>query len=885
MQTGPNTLRSYFQEHFSHSEDTAFVDRHGLRTSRWSYRQIGELAESWAACLAERNVAKGDRVLLWAENSAHWVAAFYGCVLRGAIVVPLDPASAPDFAARVHQQVGAKVLLADKVPECQRALDGLPALALHHQPTARPVPAEPVEPDDLVEIIFTSGTTAEPRGICLTHRNLLANLRPIEKEVHQYSIWNRWFHPVRFLNLVPLSHVFGQFMAILLPPLLQSEVHFQNTLNPGELIDRVKAERISVVVAVPRFLESLKEKLERDSCVRGIVTKADVSMLRRVWRARQVHRRFGWKFWAFVSGGATLPPATERFWRTLGFAVVQGYGMTETAALVSVAHPFRPKTGSIGKRLPGMEMKVAANGEILVRGDNISPGFWNGGIKPLTDAEGWLHTGDLARPTDDGHLYFQGRQKDVIVTAAGMNIHPEDLEASLNRQEGIRSSAVVDIEGRQGPEPVAILLLRDPSQDPTAAVAEANQELAPYQQVRRWLIWPEADFPRTPTQKVRKPALVAWIQSQEKDSDASRATSRTSSTSLGALIGRVCSNVPANLDRSSRLDSDLKLDSLGRVELLSLLEEQYQIDLDEHRLNSATTIGELEDQLKDRWGQLRPDEMNDASSRAKETIDKPALRGAESGRRSFAQTTGTLPFPYPRWPLCEAARWTRAAMLKCLILPVARLLSRLEVSGLEDLDSLEEPSLLVANHVTNWDPGVILTALPGRFRNRIAIAMDGERLRSWRYPAPEEGIVRRIGRRCLYCLVVLTLNVFPLPRSSGFRRSFAFAGTAMDRGFHVLVFPEGRLTEDGNLLPFRKGIGLLAAGLNAPVVPVKLEGLFELRRRPNRGLWTFLLHPGKVSVRLGAPLRFESGQDAGTIVMELEQAVADLGKSIPFGSD
>ena len=334
--------------------------------------------------------------------------------------------------------------------------------------------------------------------------------------MRKYSSWERFFHPIRFLNLVPLSHVFGQFMALLVPPLLKSEIHFQNALNPGEVMETVKTERISVVVTVPRLLESLKEKLERDVGVDCIATKQDGSFLQRVWRARHIHHRFGWKFWAFVSGGATLSASTESFWRNLGFAVVQGYGMTETAALVSVAHPFKPRSGSIGKQLPGMEMQVATNGEILVRGDNISPGIWSGGVKPLTDAEGWLHTGDLARTEESGHLYFQGRQKDVIVTAAGVNIHPEDLEAALNRQEGIRASAVIGVDGRQGPEPVAVLLLRDPSRDAAAAVADANRELAAHQQIRRWLIWPEADFPRTPTQKIRKPALADWIRSQAR---------------------------------------------------------------------------------------------------------------------------------------------------------------------------------------------------------------------------------------------------------------------------------------------------------------------------------------------------------------------------------
>ena len=715
----------------------------------------------------------------------------------------------------------------------------------------------------------------------MTHRNLLANLAPIEREMRKYSSWERFFHPIRFLNLVPLSHVFGQFMALLVPPLLKSEIHFQNALNPGEVMETVKTERISVVVTVPRLLESLKEKLERDLDVGCIATKQEGSFLQRVWRARHIHHRFGWKFWAFVSGGATLSASTESFWRNLGFAVVQGYGMTETAALVSVAHPFKPKSGSIGKQLPGMEMKVATNGEILVRGDNISPGIWSGGVKPLTDAEGWLHTGDLARTEESGHLYFQGRQKDVIVTAAGVNIHPEDLEAALNRQEGIRASSVIGVEGRQGPEPVAVLLLRDPSRDAAAAVADANRELAAHQQIRHWLIWPEADFPRTPTQKGSQASPRGLDSISGTMTDASGVAPQGAPSTLAALLGKVSGEVRTTLDRSLRLDADLKLDSLGRVELLSLLEDHYQVELDEARMTSATTLGDVEEQLKAQWVLQPADSVAESTSDRAESLDAgklPEKRDLGSRRLRFNFAAHSH-IPTRLWPLARVTRWIRAALFQCLILPLARLLSRIEVSGLEHLDGLKEPALLVSNHVTYADPGVIVAALPRRFRKRMAIAMDGERLRGWRYPGLEQRLDRRAGLISFYYLALLTFNVFPLPRSSGFRRSFAFAGTAMDRGYHVLVFPEGRLTEDGELQPFRRGIGLLAAGLNAPVVPVKLDGLFELRQRRRRNLWAFMLRPGRVSVTVGPALRFGTGEDAGEITMKLEQAVANLGRS------
>src|SRR5205085_10403271 len=260
----------------------------------------------------------------------------------------------------------------------------------------------------------------------------------------------------------------------------------QDSLNPSEIIAAIKKQRISVVVTVPRFLDSLRQKIERDYAARGesdvfykkLEAAEHVHFLKRWWLFRRLHRQLGWKFWAFVVGGAALNQPTEVFWRRLGYAVVQGYGMTETAALISVNHPFKIGHGSIGKTLPGQQMKLDESGEILVRGDNISPGYWRGDVKSITNAEGWLRTGDVGEMDAAGNLYFKGRKKDTIVTAAGLNIYPDDLEAALNAQPEIRDSAVVSIDSRQGPEPMAVLILKDEHSDPAMAIQRANQRLA-----------------------------------------------------------------------------------------------------------------------------------------------------------------------------------------------------------------------------------------------------------------------------------------------------------------------------------------------------------------------------------------------------------------------
>ena len=371
--------------------------------------------------LESRGIAKGDRILLCGENSPEWVAVFWGCLLRGAVIVPLDKDSTEEFLFAVQQQTDAKLVVADSEVSAVKSLGerlNLSVLLLDElsetvaSQSAEPYPLEGVDESTLVEIIFTSGTTSTPKGVLLTHRNLLANLLPLETEIAKYIKWERFFHPLRFLNLVPLSHVFGQFMGVFVPQLLGGEVHFHDTLNPAEVVRRTRESRISVIVLVPRMLDSLREWVER------VERKYDVArleerlaraehahFLRRWWMFRDVHRNFGWKFWAFLSGGATLDERTEVFWRRLGFAVLQGYGMTETASLITVTHPFKGGHGSIGKLMPGYEVKLDESGEIIVRGASVSPGY-------LT-AEGSIMR-DCRRVASHWRYWSNGRRRQYL---------------------------------------------------------------------------------------------------------------------------------------------------------------------------------------------------------------------------------------------------------------------------------------------------------------------------------------------------------------------------------------------------------------------------------------------------------------------------------------
>ncbi len=281
------------------------------------------------------------------------------------------------------------------------------------------------------------------------------------------------FFPLRFLNLLPLSHMFGQAMATFIPPMLPGTVIFMRGYNPVEIVEQVRKRRVSVVVSVPKILDVLKDhvlRLAPDPPIPG--PKQHVA--KRWWRYRKIHRAFGPKFWSFVVGAAPLDASLEAFWGELGFVVIQGYGLTETAPIVTLNHPFGTKKGSVGKAIAGVEVKVADDGEILVRGDNVTKGYFNADEENARAFEdGWFHTGDIGEIGEDRQLYIRGRKKEMIVTPEGLNVFPEDVERVLNVIPGVRDSAVVGVPiGSE--ERVHAVLMLEPGIDPDAVVRQAN---------------------------------------------------------------------------------------------------------------------------------------------------------------------------------------------------------------------------------------------------------------------------------------------------------------------------------------------------------------------------------------------------------------------------
>jgi long-chain acyl-CoA synthetase len=700
--------------------------------------------------------------------------------------------------------------------------------------------------DDVLEIIFTSGATAEPKGVVITHRNVLANIVPIEQEVRKYRKYGRPFFPIRFLNLLPLSHMFGQSMATFVPPMLPGVVVFMRGYNPQDIVRQIRTRRVSVLVSVPKILDVLKEHVSRLHPDTVPPLDPRPHWTSRWWRFRRVHRAFGMKFWAFVVGAAPLDPAIEEFMGKLGFLVIQGYGLTETAPIVTLNHPFSTRKGSVGKPIHGVEVRIAEDGEILVRGDNVTKGYYgaNGETAGAFD-DGWLRTGDIGGLDDQGRLYIQGRKKEMIVTPEGLNVFPEDVERALLASSHVLDAAVVGRALGTEERVHAVVVLR-PGGDADAAVREANATLADHQRIRSVSVWAGDALPRTEgTRKLRRREIRAWVERGSGTVPAADAAGAT----VEEIVARF---VPATRDLSPATTlEEIGLSSLERVELLMALEARFQVTLDEGAYAAARSIADLK-ALVEPSASL----VSAATSR----VPPAAVTSEIAGR----------PVEFPAWNRGGIARTVRRLSLPTWILPLTRVFAWVTVEGLEHLRDLEGPVVFAANHQSHMDTPVVLAALPARWRYRTAVAMAKEFFKAHFYPKAH-GRRAYVTNSLNYYLATLFFNAFPLPqREAGTRQTLRYIGDLFSGGDSLLIFPEGKRTMKGEINSFQAGIGMIGARLGVPVVPVRIDGLDRVLHQT----WK-MAKPGRVRVAFGEPMRLH-GDDFRALATQVEARVRAL---------
>ncbi len=775
----------------SFKNKTAFVEQTGFRSKKTTYAEIEEGALRIASCFQQLEISEGDRIIIWGENSARWAMTCYACMLARVVAVPLDASFTAEYVDRIRAVTEARLICSDQNAVAWNKLIESPKTFV---PNTAPPSA-----DTLLEIIYTSGTTGEPKGVMITHGNILANLIPVHTEIQKYRKYAKPFSPLGFVHLIPLSHLFGQVMGLFIPQMLGGKIIFANPAPP-EVERAVKTQRASAIICVPHELSLLRSMIERRQIVKPDereTHKGVAGILQRWWRQRAVHHLFGWKFWAFIVGGATLPQEEERFWTRLGYAVIQGYGLTETAPSVTITHPFKGIVqGSVGKVLPGLEVKIADDGEVLVRGPNVSPGYFRNEEATREMFEGgWLRTGDLGRFDENSNLVLLGRKKEVIVLADGMNVYPQDIEEVLNRDSRVRESSVINGGSEEKPRVHAVLVMREASKV-DEVIGKASAALQPHQQIQSWSLWSQDELPRTSTGKLKRVAIKKGI---------------VGDLPVESQVEQVASKILEGRIEPSRLESDLGLSSLDRLELMMELEQKAGIELNETEFAKAKTLSDVV-----------------------QLIDQPATK----------ETERYDPFIWRlSWPL----RLLRSISWYGLASPAMSIRLEVRASGLENLKTFSEPVLFVSNHQSILDPPAILRALPRSLRRKLSPAMGTNR--------PKIDLLASS----------IFFNSYPLPVTGvGLRAAIQHTGWLADHGYCPLIFPEGKRTADGSLLPFRPGIGVIVKETGLRVVPIVLKGAFEIWPEHARG-------PGKgvIHVHFG-PLFDFAGKPATEITTDLE---------------
>ncbi len=818
----------------------AVIWRTSFRRRQASYRDIADGARAFAAELERRGVGPGDRVLLWGENRPEWLMAFWGCLLRGVAAVPVDFRSTPELARRIVKQAAPRLaFVGDEVdrdalpPELATPLADIPKL-----PPAAGLRPRAASPDDIVEIVFTSGSTSEPKGVVHRHGNIAANLHGVAKEIDRFRWAMRPFQPLRILDLLPFSHLFGQTMGVYIPPLLGGSSVITSELGGDALLATLRLERVSALVGVPAMLSNLKERIARDldGPPQPPNRQGWMAIPEIWWRYRRIHRLTGWKFWAFVVGGAALDEELEMFWRRLGFSVIQGYGLTEASPVVSLNHPLSTQPGCLGRPLPGQQVRIAPDGEILVRGPSVASEYYGGakGSEGGTRFEGgWLHTGDLGELDSQGRLFYRGRKRDRIVRPDGLNVYPRDVEKALLNQPGLLECAVVDSGGGRVH---AALVLREGT-NPAELVQEANEQLEAHQRLQEWSLWTADELPRTAsTLKIKRGELVELLAARRGESPPPR------ENPLENLLSR---DLPDEASDELRLDEDLGLSSLERIELQTRVEESSGRRVDEESIAALRTVGDL-----------------------RRLASEASAAPSEAPRKSASQW-----LLKPRWTRSLPVRSFRAAALDLAILPLTGLLLRpFSVQGVERLEELGDGrAIFAANHVSHFDTAALYMALPRSRRHRIAPAMSQEFFRTVFHP-DDAGLRLRAEEMAQYLASLCLFNAFPLPqKTTGVRRALRYAGELADDGYDLLIYPEGTRSRDGSTGRYMPGVGLLAQELGLPVVPVRLDGLFRVYSQFDE-----LPRRNPVSVAFGQPLQIESHGDPAAFAERLRTAALAL---------
>jgi long-chain acyl-CoA synthetase len=851
--TGSTIPEKFFSVAGSYPHNTIF---HYFR-DRWeavTYKAFAEEVSVTAYYLIRMGLKKGDRAAIIAENSPGWCSAYLSILTAGGVAVPMDSQLGPGEIQNLLFDSGSKIIFHSRITEAavktaaEKLLElhqpvklidldtpELHSLALTGEAAKLPVSFPESAAEELASIIYTSGTTGKPKGVMLTHQNFCSDAEALISA----GIVN---HGDNILSVLPLHHTYAFMCTFLVPVFLGASITYPISLKGPDLLSAIKERGASILVGVPQLLSLLRNGvmkkisdlpgpmpfllLKLHGISRFCREKFNINIGRFIFSS--AHKGFGKQFRFFTSGGARLDPSIMKDLEALGFTVLEGYGLTETSPVLTFNPVARRKPGSAGKPLPSVMMRImdpsdTGEGEIEAKGPMVMKGYYAN--EPATAAvisDGWFRTGDRGKVDRDGYLFITGRSKEVIVLSSGKNIYPEDVEKLYLGPPLIREICIMGTESQGTAEALHAVIVPDFEYAKQAGITNIQEaikwelsmlsgKIPSYMRVTGYSI-SKGPLPRTPLGKLRRFMIKGDISrpspEKAKGIEESPASDETSQLTLNALLQFTGDR--QRISAEDNLELDLGLDSLSKIELVASLEKTFSVKLPEDFLADIYTVGELTEKIKaGKTGGFSPE----APGR---TSWKNILAAEPDEKILFAESNALLVLVF---------------LIHTLLRLICKLFFRLEARGTQNIPASGN-YILTPNHTSYLDGFVLLLSLPfSYFRNTYTLG-----LRDF-FTGTVKGWLAKIS------------HVIPIDSTSFLNKALQTSAYVLRNGFSLSVFPEGGRSADGDLMEFKKGVGILALEAGVPVVPVYIEGAVDAL--PRTAFWP---RPKKITVTFGTQL-------------------------------
>ncbi len=793
----------------------------------------GELIENVLSFASLIDIFPDERVAIVMENRPEWVYALFGTWKRGGILVPIDFMSTPEEIRYILNDSNPSLVFCSEETEekVKEAIGDKDISLINVDKLVLPSPWKGEvkrSEEDVALLPYTSGTTGNPKGVMLTYRNILSNI----KGVISVGIADEGDST---LAILPFHHMYPLMTTLLLPLYIGAKIVFLDKLTPEDILEKLNRYGITILVGVPRlyqlFHRRIKEEIEKKTLAKilfKLMEKVNSQSLRKIV-FKKVHKAFGGKIKYMVSGGAKLPLDVAKDLTTLGFTVIEGYGLTETSPIVSFNPPTKIKLGSVGVPIEGVRVNTTPDGEIVVKGDNVMKGYWN---RPEETAkviiDGWLYTGDLGYVDEEGYIYITGRKKEVIVLGSGKNVFPEEIEEKILKfSDIVKEVGVFERNGKlyaliypdfEKLKKIGAVNIHETIK--WEIIDKVNRTLPEWKRITGFRVVYE-ELPKTRLGKLRR-FLLPSVYDSAKESKKEEEESPIFNTEEGRVIKEFLERISGKVVHpSDHLEIDLGLDSLAKVELLSFIEKNFGVNITEEELAKNMLVKELIGLV------MRKKEKSEYREISwKDILDE--ARPYELPHHPFVYNLGRL-----------------------LLQLYFKLYHRVDVRGLENLP--QPPFIIAPNHQSYLDAFLIAAVLPKNVAEITYFLGEESYFRN-----PVSALFGRLAH-------VITVNL-----NKGLKESLQKTAYALRNGKVVVIFPEGARTRTGDIMEFKKGVAILSRELQVPVVPVAIHGAYEAW-----SIYGKFPKPQKIKVMFGKPV-YPDAKSYEEITREIYEWVKDM---------